>query len=152
MEVFIDYWGGAGSWARLSDDRKTQFAHLAVHVAHHFWSLIEERTPLAAYAGIDVPALILCGTRSPKPSRAITRLLAETLPRVRHRTIRDAGHMSPMTHPVEVGALILEHLQSNRGPAAMPKPVAVRLPAAMPLQVHADTMLPRVRSGATAAS
>jgi pimeloyl-ACP methyl ester carboxylesterase len=114
MQTFIDYWGGASSWESLSDDRKAQFGQLAVHVGHHFWSLIEERTPLEAYAAIDVPTLILCGTRSPAPSRAITRLLAETLPRARHRTIRNAGHMSPITHPVEVNTLVLEHLLKNR--------------------------------------
>jgi pimeloyl-ACP methyl ester carboxylesterase len=117
MAIFIDYWGGAGSWRNLPDDKKAQLAQLAVHVAHHFWSLIEERTPLAAYAGIDVPTLILCGTHSPAPSRAITRLLAETLPRARHRTIRDAGHMSPLTHPADVNALLLEHLMMNRADA-----------------------------------
>jgi pimeloyl-ACP methyl ester carboxylesterase len=91
-----------------------QFGHLAVHIAHHFWSLIEEKTSLAAYTAIDVPTLILCGTRSPAPSRAITRLLAETLPHARHRTIRGAGHMSPITHPAEVNGLVVEHLLSNR--------------------------------------
>ena len=113
MEIFIDYWGGAGSWRNLPDDKKAQFAHLAVHVAHHFWSLIEEKTPLEAYSGIDVPTLILCGTRSPAPSRAITRLLAETLPRARHRTIAGADHMSPITRPDEVNPLIVEHLLMN---------------------------------------
>ena len=117
MQTFIDYWGGAGSWESVSDDKKAQFAQLAVHVGHHFWSLIEEKTPLEAYAAIDVPTLILCGTRSPAPSRAITRLLAETLPRARHRTIRNAGHMSPITHPAEVNALVLEHLLMNGSPA-----------------------------------
>ena len=117
MQTFIDYWGGAGSWESVSDDKKAQFAQLAVHVGHHFWSLIEEKTPLEAYAAIDVPTLILCGTRSPAPSRAITRLLAETLPRARHRTIRNAGHMSPITHTAEVNALVLEHLLMNGSPA-----------------------------------
>ena len=114
MQTFIDYWAGADSWASLSADKKAQFAHSAVHVGHHFWSLIEEKTPLRAYAAIDVPTLVLCGTRSPAPSRAITRLLAESLPRSRHRTIRNAGHMSPITHPAEVNALVLEHLLMNR--------------------------------------
>jgi pimeloyl-ACP methyl ester carboxylesterase len=134
-QTFIDYWGGAGSWESLPD-KKAQFAQLAVHVAHHFWRLIEETTPLAAYAAIDVPTLILCGTRSPAPSRAITRLLAETLPRARHRTIRNAGHMSPITHPAEVNALIIEHLLVHRAPTSMHPPVvaAAGLPIGDPLQ------------------
>jgi pimeloyl-ACP methyl ester carboxylesterase len=113
METFIDYWSGAGAWASLADDKKAQFAALAVHVAHHFWSLVHEDTPLAAYAAVDVPTLILCGTLSPRPSRAITRLLADTLPRARHRTIRNAGHMSPITHAADVNPVILEHLRVN---------------------------------------
>jgi pimeloyl-ACP methyl ester carboxylesterase len=113
METFIDYWSGAGTWANLADDKKAQFADLAVHVAHHFWSLVHEDTPLAAYAAIDVATLILCGTHSPGPSRAITRLLADTLPRTRHRTIRNASHMSPITHSAEVNPVILEHLLIN---------------------------------------
>jgi pimeloyl-ACP methyl ester carboxylesterase len=113
MQTFIDYWSGAGAWADLPDGKKTQLAQLALHIAHHFWSLIEEPTSLAAYSDIDVPTLILCGTHSPGPSRAIVRLLAEALPRARHCPIPDAGHMSPITHPAEVNRFILEHLSKN---------------------------------------
>jgi pimeloyl-ACP methyl ester carboxylesterase len=112
MQTFIDYWEGPGSWERLPEARKIKYADLSLHVAHHFWSLIEEETPLADYGGIDVPTLILCGTRSPAPSRAITRLLTETLPRAKHRTI-NANHMLPITHPREVNPLIVEHLLMN---------------------------------------
>jgi len=125
MQIFIDYWGGPGSWEGLPDDKKAQFAQLAVYVAHHFWSLIEEKTPLSAYAAIDVPTLIVCGTSSPAPSRAITRLLAETLPRARHRTIRNAGHMSPITRPAEVNALVVEHLRTNSAATCAHPPVVV---------------------------
>ena len=128
MQTFIDYWGGAGSWESLPDDKKVQFGHLAVHIAHHFWSLIEEKTPLAAYTAVDVPTLILCGTRSPPPSRAITRLLTETLPHARHRTIRDAGHMSPITHPAQVNRLVVEHVLKNRASTHPPISVAANLP------------------------
>lgn len=113
MAGFIDYWSGAGSWDALSEARKAQFADLAVHIAHHFWSLLEEPTPLSAYAAIDVPTLILCGTKSPAPSRTIARLLAETLPQSRHRTVRDAGHMSPITHPADVNPLIVAHILAS---------------------------------------
>jgi pimeloyl-ACP methyl ester carboxylesterase len=113
MQRFIDYWNGPGSWRNLTEDGKAQYAHLALHVAHHVWSLLEETTPLAAYAELDLPTLILCGTRSPAPSRAVTRLLARTLPHARHRTIANAGPMSPITHPAAVNPLILEHLSMN---------------------------------------
>ena len=128
MQTFIDYWGGAGSWESLSDDKKVQFGHLAVHIAHHFWSLIEEKTPLAAYRAVDVPTLIVCGTRSPQPSRTITQLLVETLPHARHRTIRNAGHMSPITHPADVNGLVVEHVLKNRTGARPPVTVVIKQP------------------------
>jgi pimeloyl-ACP methyl ester carboxylesterase len=113
MQIFIDYWSGAGTWADLPEGKKTQFSQLVLYIAHHFWSLIEEPTSLAAYAGVKVPTLILCGTCSPGPSRTIVRLLAEALPCARHCTVPDAGHMSPTTHPAEVNRFILEHLSKN---------------------------------------
>jgi pimeloyl-ACP methyl ester carboxylesterase len=122
MATFIDYWGGQGSWDSLAEAKKAQFADIAVHIAHHFWSLIEEQTPLAAYAEVDVPTLILCGTRSPAPSRMIARLLADTLPRARHRTVRDAGHMSPLTHPGDVNPLIVGHVLSSGARGGSPGP------------------------------
>jgi hypothetical protein len=72
----------------------------------------------------------VCGTRSPAPSRAITRLLAETLPRARHRTIRNAGHMSPITDPAEVNALVVEHLLMNSAATCAHPPVVAA--AALP--------------------
>lgn len=114
MKTFIDYWGGSGSWCAMTEAKQAQLAGLAGHVAHHFWSLIEEPTALADYARVNVPTLILAGTRSPAPSRAIARLLTETLPNAKHRTVRDAGHMSPLTHPQVVNPLILAHLETHR--------------------------------------
>ncbi len=112
MRGFVDYWSGPGFWSGLAADRKAQFARLAPAVAAHFRSLIGDDTALATYARIIVPTLILCGTQSPEPSRMITRLLTETLPMARHRTIRGAGHMAPITHPDDVNPLILAHLRA----------------------------------------
>ena len=63
MATLIDYWAGPGELGGLAE-AKTQLAELAVLVADHFWSLVEEDTPLAGYPGIDVSTLISCGTRS----------------------------------------------------------------------------------------
>lgn len=113
MAAFIDYWSGLGSWAALSEEKRTQFAALALHVAHHFHGLIEEPTPLAAYRAITVPTLVLCGNRSPRPSRAITRLVAGAVPNARHLTIAGGNHMSPILRPNDVNPLILQHLEAN---------------------------------------
>jgi pimeloyl-ACP methyl ester carboxylesterase len=113
MRKFIDYWAGQGTWERLDDRQKERFSRLAVHVAHHFWSLMEEKPAIDLITRLDVPTLILCGTNSPAPSRAITRLLADAIPASKHRTIAYANHMTAVTNPDKINDLILEHLQQN---------------------------------------
>ena len=113
MQVFIDYWAGEDAWRGLDDGRKASFASMAVLVAHHFSSLLNADIRLADLARIDVPTLIVCGTRSPKPSRAITRRLAEIMPRASHRTIGFADHMAVLTRPEIVNPVIIEHLAKN---------------------------------------
>ena len=130
MQIFIDYWGGPGSWRSLPEARREPMMRLALHVAHHFWALFEEEASLADYARIDVPTLIICGTESPAPSRLITRLLTQTLPRARHRTIAYAGHMSPLTHQAQVGAFLLEHLRMHAAQDRRPPSSVFALEAA----------------------
>lgn len=140
MEIFIDYWCGPGAWRDMPEPKKVQMAHLAVQVAHHFWNLIEEEVAPAAYGALEVPTLILCGARSPGPSRAITRILADALPRASHRTVREAGHMSPITHPGDAGPPILEHLRANSAPDDMARTIAMvdMAPAGHPFANHLD--------------
>lgn len=126
IRTFIDYWSGEGAWDALPEARQARFAALSVHVAHHFCGLIEETTPIEAYAAITAPTLILCGTRSPAPSRAITRMLTDILPRARHRTIDGAGHMAPITHPAAVNRLILDHLRFHRSDAGPSHAIAAQ--------------------------
>ncbi len=114
MATFIDFWSGSQTWSGLPEAKRAQLARLAVQIQYQFRALFDEPASLADYARVTVPTLILCGTRSPRASREITRLLTDTLPDARHRTIRDAGHMSPLTHAAEVNAHILEHLLARR--------------------------------------
>jgi pimeloyl-ACP methyl ester carboxylesterase len=113
MQTFIDYWGGAGTWKRVAEERKAQFADLAVCVAQHFCSLLGETTPLAACMDIRVPTLVLCGTDSPAPSQLIARQIADTIPHAQRRMIAGVNHMSPITHPDKVNPLILQHVRDH---------------------------------------
>ena len=69
-----------------------------------------EATPRAAYERIAVPTLVLRGARSPRPTRRIAELLAESLPASRLQTIDGAGHMLPLTHKEAVNAAVAAHL------------------------------------------
>jgi len=107
---FADYWSGDGTFSAMPADKRRKLALQMHKVALDFHATTVEPTPLSAYRRIEVPTLILCGTHSPKPTRHITRLLADVIPDAHHRTIPWAGHLLPITHPVHVNAAIGTHL------------------------------------------
>ncbi len=114
MERFVDYWNGAGAWARLKPRVQSDLARRLGKVVLDFRALFADETRLAEYGGLDLPTLMLCGTQTRGPAGAVTRLLAETIPGARLETIAGAGHMSPVTHAEAVNAAIAAHLSGAR--------------------------------------
>ena len=106
MARFVDYWNGAGPWARLKPRVQSDLARRLGKVVLEFRALFADETRLAEYGGLDLPTLMLCGTQTRGPAGAVTRLLAET--------IAGAGHMSPVTHAEAVNAAIAAHLSAVR--------------------------------------
>jgi pimeloyl-ACP methyl ester carboxylesterase len=76
-----------------------------------FRALMEEPTPLAAYAGLRMPVLIMRGEHAPRSTRVIAELLSALLP-ARLAVVQGAGHMGPLTHASAVNALIAAHLDA----------------------------------------
>jgi len=110
MRRFVDYWNASGTWASLSEDKRSGLAGLAARVADNFTATLAEAIPLETYRQIQVPVLLLRGARSPAPTRRIVGLLGSTLPNVRLRTVADAGHMLPLTHGDIVNWEIVAHM------------------------------------------
>ena len=71
-----------------------------------------ERTPLVAYAGLDMPALLLSGGAGPRCGQYTAQLLASTLPHSVATRFPALGHMGPV-----VGAAQVAHRQARRGDA-----------------------------------
>jgi pimeloyl-ACP methyl ester carboxylesterase len=110
MERFVDYWSGAGAWADLWFDKRAALAASAMTVAREFASLFAETTHLSVYRGLTVPTTIVKGGRSPETTRRIADLLHATLPDARMKTVAEAGHMMPLSHPEAVIAALRDHL------------------------------------------
>ena len=111
MARFVDYWNGEGAWQGMPHGARMKLSQRLGKVVLDFRALIEEPAGLAAYAALTMPTLILCGERSPGPSRRIVEMLVSAMPRTRLKRIPGAGHMSPMTHPDFVNAAIQDHLR-----------------------------------------
>ena len=105
-EYFIDYWIGPGTWKGMTEARRSAFATGMAAASPEWHASFHEATPLAAFAAVDVPALLLSGTKSTAPARAITRLLSSVLPHSKILELEGIGHMGPVTHPEVVNSAI----------------------------------------------
>jgi pimeloyl-ACP methyl ester carboxylesterase len=110
MTRFVDYWNGEGAWDAMPHKARMTLSQRLGKVMLDFRALFEEPADLEDYAALSLPTLILCGERSPGPSRRIVEMLAAAMPLARLERIPGAGHMSPLTHPDAVNAAIREHL------------------------------------------
>lgn len=110
FEVFIDYWNGPGAWRGMTESGRNSFLRVGRKVFYEVWSLMRDRTPAQAYAGVAAPALFLGGEKSPVAVRRVVEILAETLPRGRAQTVPGAGHMGPLTHGALVNEALVAHI------------------------------------------
>jgi pimeloyl-ACP methyl ester carboxylesterase len=110
-ECFIDFWMGPGAWAHTPEPRKGPIASSVVNVRGWADALFGEPTPLAAFAALRLPVLLMVGADSPPSSLGVARLLTATLPHVQVREFQGLGHMGPVTHPDVVNGAISSFLQ-----------------------------------------
>jgi len=111
-ECFIDFWMGKGAWASMPEARQAPIAASMVNVRGWAKALLDERTPLAAFARLDIPVLYMMGKASPASSRRVGRLLTQVLPRVEVVEFEGVGHMGPITHPELINRTIARFLDA----------------------------------------
>ena len=108
---FIDYWSGAGSWDRVPGHRKPALAAAITKIRRWGHALFGEPTPLAAFAALDLPVLVLAGGRSTAAARAVVERLRRILPRAEFVEFAGLGHMGPVTDPATVDPVITAFLE-----------------------------------------
>jgi pimeloyl-ACP methyl ester carboxylesterase len=115
---FVDYWAGAGQWARLAPERQIAMA-LRMPVIHaHFVALVGDGARLRDYAGISAPVLYLAG----RDTRASTKWIAELMESVLHdvelEVLEGMGHLGPVTHAEPVAQRIADFVRQQAAPTA----------------------------------
>jgi pimeloyl-ACP methyl ester carboxylesterase len=116
-ETFIDFWTGVGSWREKPEAQREAIAAACVNVPGWGHALLNEPTPLAAFAALKMPVLLLMGSQTQDSARAVATLLARTWPHAEFGELDGMGHMGPLTHPDIVNAAIEEFLHRHGGPA-----------------------------------
>jgi pimeloyl-ACP methyl ester carboxylesterase len=111
---FVDYWAGEGTWAQTPDSRKEAIATAVTNIRGWAAAVLNEPTPLSAFAKLDIPILYMMGKESPPSARGVGRLLTRVLPRVQVVEFEGVGHMGPVTHPGVVNDAIVRFLEQVR--------------------------------------
>jgi pimeloyl-ACP methyl ester carboxylesterase len=112
MEVFVDYWNGAGAWQAMSRSVQEALVHWAPKAPLDFNALLLEPALPSSYRQLNFPVLLLRGENAPKPTRVITNQLRYFLPQCKLAEIPGAGHMGPFTHAAEVATLFARHIEA----------------------------------------
>ena len=108
--LFIDYWMGDGAFDRMPASRRQSIEATIVNMRGWTSALFDEPTPLASFAALELPVLLMVGCESPPSSQAVSRLLARALPRLTCEWFAGLGHMGPVTHPDVVNNRIVAFL------------------------------------------
>lgn len=111
---FVDYWAGDGAWARTPESRRPVLAAAMPAVKSQWHAVFHEPAPLSAFAAVNVPTLLLTGTRSKASALAVAGMVTAVLPRVRTEELEGLGHMAPVTHPDTVNPIIDRFLETAR--------------------------------------
>lgn len=112
-KVIIDYYNGEGSWEKLPEKVRIGFQE---QVSPDKWyALFGNPTRIEDLQKLRSPSVVICGRNTKAPYWKISQIVAQNIPNCQFRTIDGAGHMSTMTHPVEVSARINSHLLDVSG-------------------------------------
>lgn len=110
---FIDFWMGPGSFDRMPERNQAAIAEAGKNIQGWKDCLFDEPTPLSAFARLDMPVLLMVGTKSPLSSRAVSKRLAGVLPKVEVVDMDGLGHMAPVTNPEPVNRLVAHFLSRH---------------------------------------
>jgi pimeloyl-ACP methyl ester carboxylesterase len=112
--AFMRYWLGRFRWWVSPEKFKSAITATMPKLALEFSIIIDAPTRLHDFASVTAPTLLIVGSKTRKPARAVVDMLAATLPNATVTVLKGAGHMSPFTHPSELNRLILGHLAAQR--------------------------------------
>ena len=112
LKTFVEYWGGRGAWSFQRPQMRDEFIRVGWVVHEGARSLVGDKTSASAYRALTMPVLLMTGETTPLAEARVVARLGEALPSVRLERIPGAGHMGPITHGMQVNALIAAHLST----------------------------------------
>lgn len=113
---FNRVWGDGRNWKEIPSATREYITARMHLVRAQEAALFEDAASLLEpkrLGRVAMPVLLIEGDQSPPIVTSINKALAERLPNARRATVHGAGHMAPITHPREIGALIVGLLEET---------------------------------------
>ncbi len=105
--AFTGIWGDGSAWESLKPDAMDYITQRMPLIAATERALVEDNGNVwERLSQIDVPCLLIEGQNSPPVIAAIQTALEGQIPNTTREVVEGAGHMAPLTHAVEVAALV----------------------------------------------
>jgi pimeloyl-ACP methyl ester carboxylesterase len=111
LQAFVDYWNGRGAFAAMGEEGRAKLLARGPKMMCEVAAVEADANPAAAYAGLELPTLLLSGSDTRPSSSRICELIGNAVAGARHQRITGAGHLSPLSHAAEVAALIAGHVR-----------------------------------------
>lgn len=111
--AYMGFWMGRLPWWFAPRKLKQNIIDTVDKVALEFLAVrYLAAPPLDVYKALDVPTLLIHGSKTRRPALAVTQVLAELLPDTRIDVVQGAGHMGPLTHTDTVNRLVMAHIEA----------------------------------------
>ncbi|MGI9486966.1 MAG: alpha/beta fold hydrolase [Geminicoccaceae bacterium] len=115
---FADYWGGAGTWASMADERRAAFIQALQPNLHEWDAVIDERTTLDEWARrLPRQTMVLSARDTVRPIHEIVKLMQLGCPAWHFAQTPEGGHMAPLGRPDLVNPIIASFLDEAWQPA-----------------------------------
>ncbi|MGE5147095.1 MAG: alpha/beta fold hydrolase [Candidatus Eiseniibacteriota bacterium] len=108
--AFADYWGGAGAWDAMPEQRRQAFLASFRNTYYEWDGVMGDSTPVAAYRPLASRTLLMVARGTRRPIQEIGEILVENLPGLHTAPIARGGHMAPLSHAAEVNPRVIEFL------------------------------------------
>jgi pimeloyl-ACP methyl ester carboxylesterase len=109
--AFADYWGGAGSWDAMPEERRQAFLASFRNTFYEWDGVIAGTTPVEALAPLASRMLLMIAEGTRRPIREIGEILVERLPGLHQAPIARGGHLAPLSNPADVNPRVIDFLE-----------------------------------------
>jgi pimeloyl-ACP methyl ester carboxylesterase len=108
-----DRYQGAGTWAAFPVARRAALLARTPILVERCHAMLSNPTSADDCRHLRVKTLVLCGGRTGEPERRLSEIVAGLISSCSFGLIEEAGHMSPLTHPAAVAAMLRAHLSGR---------------------------------------